>query len=71
MWQLEYKQRFPLIWPGELDINFKWPIFKFDLEVIKTNILSNSNDDYLKNETTGVLTRFSLIRFGDLVFKSK
>ena len=45
MCPLEHQQGFPLIWPGDLvsDISFK-----LDLEIIKTNILSNIYDDYLK-----------------------
>ena len=55
MWPLEHHflQGFPLIWPGDLVSN-KWPSFKLDLEIIKTNILSNIYDDYLKNVTSGV-----------------
>ena len=37
----------------------KWPSFEQDLEITKRNILSNIHDDYLKNVTSGVLTRFS------------
>ena len=36
MWPLEHQQGFPLIWPGELVIDIKWPSFKLDLEIIKT-----------------------------------
>ena len=32
--------------------------FKLDLEINKTNILSNIYDNYLKNVTSGVLTVF-------------
>ena len=49
MWPLEYQQGFPLIWPGDLVSDIKWPGFKLDLELIKTNILSNIYDDYFKN----------------------
>ena len=42
----------PLEWP-------KWPSFKLDLEIMKMNSLHNIHDDFFKNETTGVLTRFS------------
>ena len=58
MWPLEHQQGFPLIWPGELVFDIEWPSFKLDLEIIKTNILSNIYDDYLKNVTSGVLTVF-------------
>ena len=58
MWPLECQQGFPLIWPGDVVFDSKWPSFKRDLEIIKTNILSNIHD-YLKNVTSGVLTRFS------------
>ena len=64
MWPLEHQQGFPLIWPGELVFDIKWPSFKLDLEIIKTNILSNIYDDYLKNVTSGVLTVFC--RFGQV-----
>ena len=57
---LEHQQGFPLIWPGDLVSDIKWPSFKLDLEIIKTNILSNIYDEYLKNVTSGVLTMFSL-----------
>ena len=59
MWPLEHQQGFPLIWPGDLVSDIKWPTFKLDLEIIKSNILSNIYDDCLKNVTTRVLTRFS------------
>ena len=59
MWSPEHQQGFPLIWPGDLVFDPKWPTFKLDLEIIKTNILSNIYDDYLKNVTSGVLTKFS------------
>ena len=48
MWPLECQQGFPLIWPGDLVSDIKWPSFKLDLEIIKANILSNIYDDYLK-----------------------
>ena len=48
MWLLEHQQSFPLIWPGDLVSDIKWPSFKLDLEIIKTNILSNIYDDYSK-----------------------
>ena len=67
MWPLEHQQGFPLIWPADLVSDIKWPSFKLDLEIIKTNILSNIYDDYLKNVTSGVLS-FLLIWPGDLVF---
>ena len=59
MWPLEHQQGFPLIWPGELVFDIKWPSFKLDLEIIKTNIFNNIYDDYLKDVTSGVLTVFS------------
>ena len=49
---------FPLIWHGDLVSDIKWPRFKLDLAIIKTNILSNIYDNYLKNVTSVVLTRF-------------
>ena len=55
---LEHQQGFPLIWPGDLVSDIKWPSFKLDLEIIKTNILSNIYDDYFKNVTSGMLTVF-------------
>ena len=58
MWPLEHQQGFPLIWPGEQVFDIKWPSFKLDLEIIKTNILSNIYFDYLKYVTSGVLTVF-------------
>ena len=36
----------------------KWPSFKLDLDLIKTNILSKIHDDCFINVTTRVLTRF-------------
>ena len=59
MWPVERQQGFHLIWPGDLVSDIKWPNFKLDLEIIKINILSNMYDDYLKNVTSGVLTKFS------------
>ena len=58
MWPLECL-RFPLIWPGDLLFYPKWPSFKLNLEIIKTNILSKIHDDCFKNVTARVLTRFS------------
>ena len=40
-------------------MNYKWPSFELDLEIIKTNILSKIHDDHFKNVTSKVLTRFS------------
>ena len=47
------------MWPSDLVSDPKWPSFKLDLEIIKTNILSKIHDDCLKNVTARVLTRFS------------
>ena len=51
-------QGLPLIWPGDLVFDSKWPSFKLDLEIIKTNILSKMYDDCFINVTASVLTRF-------------
>ena len=59
MWPLECKQGFLLIWPGDLVFDSKWPSFELDLEIIKTNIWSKIHDDWFKNVTSKVLTRFS------------
>ena len=59
MWPLECQQGFLLIWLGDLVFDSKWPSFELDLEIIKTNILSNIHDDCLNNVTARVLTRFS------------
>ena len=59
MWPLERQQGFHLVLPGDLVSDTKWPSFKLDLEINKTNILSNIYCDYLKNVTSGVLPRFS------------
>ena len=48
MWPQERQQGFPLIWPGDLVSDIKWPSSKIDLEIIKTNILSNIYDDYFE-----------------------
>ena len=48
MWPLERQQDFPLIWPGDLVSDIKWPSFELDLGIIKTNILSNIYDDVFK-----------------------
>ena len=55
MWLLGCYQSFPLIWLGDLIIDSKLPSFELDLEIIKTNILNNTQDDYFR-----VLTRYSL-----------
>ena len=60
MWPLEHQEGFPLIWSGELVFDIKWPSFKLDQEIIKTNILSNIYDDYFKNVTSGVFETGSL-----------
>ena len=36
----------------------KWPYFEADLDIINTNILSKIHDDYFKDVTSGVLTKF-------------
>ena len=60
MWPLERQQGFPLIWPGDLVSDIKWPSFKLDLEITKTNIFwAIFMMIILKNVTSGVLTRFS------------
>ena len=75
MWPLEWQQDFTLIWPGDLVFYPRCSSFELDLEIIKTNILSQIHDDCFKNATARVLTRFSadlarwlLIWPGDLVF---
>ena len=55
MWPLECYQGFPLIWPGDLFFETKWPSFKSDLELMKTNILSKIHDDSFENVTASVL----------------
>ena len=45
--------------PDDLVFDPIWPNFKFDLEIIKTNIFSKIYDDWLKNVTYRVLTGFS------------
>ena len=40
--------------PGDLVFDPKWPSFKLDLELIKTNILSKIRDDCFKNVTASV-----------------
>ena len=67
-WPLEHQQDFRLIWPGDLVSDIKWPSFKLDLEIIKTNILSNIYDDYLKKCDLWSVNSFLLIWPGDLVF---
>ena len=68
MWPLEHQQGFPLIWPGDLVSDIKWSSFKLDLEIIKTHILSNIYDDYLKKCDLWSVNSFLLIWPGDLVF---
>ena len=48
-----------LIWPGDLVFDPRCSSLELDLEIIKTNILSQFHDDCLKNVTVRVLTRFS------------
>ena len=52
------KKGFPMILPGDLVFDPKWPSFELDLEIITTNIFSYIHY-YFKNVTSGVLTRFS------------
>ena len=59
MWPLECYQGFPLIWPGDLVFDPRWPSFESDLEIITTNIVSKIHDDCLINVTARVLTKFS------------
>ena len=49
----------------------KWPSFELGLKIIKTNILSNIHDDWLKNVTWSLKFVFPLIWPGDLVSDSK
>lgn len=37
--------RFPILYPGDLSFDPKWPSFKHNLEIIKTNIYNKINDD--------------------------
>ena len=52
-------QDFKLIWPGDLVFDPRCSSFELDLEIIKTNIMSQIHDDCFKNVTARVLTRFS------------
>ena len=50
--------RFSFDLPGVLVFTPSDTVSKFDLEVIKINTLSKSHDNYCKNMTSRVLTRF-------------
>ena len=59
MWLLDCLQGFTLIWLGDIVFDLMWPSFKLNLKNIKTNRMSKIHDEYFKNVTSGVLTRFS------------
>ena len=61
MWPLEWKQGFPLIWPGDLVFDPRWPSFELDLEIIKTNILSKIPDDCLNKSSRCFLANLESI----------
>ena len=68
MWLLVSLQGFPLIWPGDLGFDPKWPSFKLNLE-IKTNILSKIHDDCSKSVASIECEQyFPMIWTGDLGF---
>ena len=54
-WRKNFVNKVTGLW----NVGNKRPSFKFDLEIIKANILSMIHDAYLKNVTSRVLTRFS------------
>ena len=49
MWPLEHTQGFPKIWPCDLVFDPTWTIFELIWAFIKTNILTNFNDNRTEN----------------------
>ena len=45
MWPLESDQGLKEIWSSDLVFDPTWPIFKCDLDIIKTNILVKFHDN--------------------------
>ena len=46
LWPLESEQGLKEIWPSDLVFDPTWPIFKLDLDIIKTNILVEYHDKW-------------------------
>ena len=49
MWPLECKQDLTKIWPSDLLFDPIQPIFKLNLDMIETNILTKSQEDQVIN----------------------
>ena len=64
LWPLECQQGFSLIWPTDLVFDPTWPRFELGLKIIEMNILTKSDEDWVKTVTARVLTRF----FFDLTY---
>ena len=62
LWHLQCLQSFPKIWPGDLVIDPRWPIFILDRYIIKTNDLTKFGEDPIITVKSTVLTWF-FIRF--------
>jgi hypothetical protein len=48
MWPLECKQDFSKIWPSDLLFDPTPPTFELNRDIIKINILSKSDEDWVK-----------------------
>ena len=55
---VETTQDFTKIRPSDLLFDLTPSMFELDLDFIKTNFLSNFQEDWVKNVATRVLTRF-------------
>ena len=58
LWPLECSQGFSMIWPTDLVFDPTRPIFEFDRDFIKANILTNFHDDWMHKVACFVFTRF-------------
>ena len=52
-------QGFPLIWPGDLVFDPKWPSFKLDTDSSRQTFWARYHDDCFKNVTSRVLSKSS------------
>ena len=58
LWPLEGEQGLKEIWPSDLVFDPTWPIFKFDQDIIKRNILVKTYEDFSKTVASRGWTRF-------------
>ena len=58
LWPIVWQQAFTKIWPTDLVLDHNVPLIEHDLDIIKTNIQSKFEEDWVKTKASKELTCF-------------